>query len=70
MSSTTMALCTAEAVRTSVLIRLRRLGMEMHGISLVISRETATRGFGKSALLLGLLMGIIADIKNGKLMGL
>lgn len=42
-----MALCTAEAARPLALTQLPRLVMEMLGIFLVISLETAMRGFGK-----------------------
>lgn len=46
MSSTTMALCTAEAVRLLALNRLLQSVMAMPGTSLVISQEIAMKEFG------------------------
>lgn len=50
MSSTTMALCTAEAVRLLALNRLPRSVMEMPGTFLVISQEIAMKECGMSSL--------------------
>lgn len=60
MSSTMMALCTAEAVRPLALNRLPRLAMEMPGTFLVISQEIAMKVFGMSSS-----RPIVSDDNNG-----